>query len=86
MNIIEELFFGNVDAQSTKTHLESKLKNKLKALSEKEELLRNNLSEEKLQMFNEYVNLYNEFSCMSCEDSFISGFKLGARFIYDAFN
>ena len=33
----------------------------------------------------EYVKVYTEFSSISNADSFITGFRLGARFTYDIF-
>ena len=85
LNLIEDLYYGNIEAQALQTHITPKLKQKLKALSEKEEYLRNTLSDESLKAFKEYTDMYNEFSCLSCLDSFIGGFKCGAKLIYDTF-
>ena len=38
-----------------------------------------------LELFNEYAMCCTELSCLSSADAFISGFKLGARIIHDAF-
>ena len=43
------------------------------------------LSGEDKEMFQNYVSAYIEFSTTSNADSFISGFRLGAKFIYDTF-
>ena len=43
------------------------------------------LPEKEKELFTNHVNAYNEFSSISNSDSFISGFRLGARFAYDIF-
>ena len=39
----------------------------------------------KKKLLQQYTNLYNEFLSMSIADSFISGFRLGAKFTHDVF-
>ena len=41
--------------------------------------------EEEKKLFQNYTNSYNEFLSMSVADSFISGFRLGAKFTHDVF-
>ena len=84
-NIIEELFYGNLEPQELTTELTPKLKKKLSELAKKEEELTSKLSEEEKVLFSNYVSAYNEFSSISISDSFISGFRLGAKFAYDTF-
>ena len=43
------------------------------------------LPEKEKALFSNYVLAYNEFSSMGNTDSFISGFRLGAKFTYDMF-
>ena len=62
-----------------------KLSKKLNALTEKEEQLTVKLTAEDKELFLNYANTYNEFLSLSNSDSFISGFRLGAKFIYDTF-
>ncbi len=84
-NIIEELFYGNLEPQELTTEITPKLKKKLNELVKKEEELTSKLSEEEKKLFSNYVSAYNEFSSISISDSFISGFRFGARFAYDTF-
>ena len=84
-NVIEELYYGNLEPQELTTEITPKLKKKLSALAKKEEELTAMLPEKKKELFANYVNAYNEFSSISNSDSFISGFRLGARFAYDTF-
>ena len=84
-NIIEELFYGNLEPQELTTEITPKLKKKLNELVKREEELSSKLSEEEKEMFSNYVSTYNEFSSISISDGFISGFRFGARFTYDTF-
>ena len=84
-NIIEELFYGNLEPQELTTELTPRLKKKLSELVKKEEELAAKLSDEEKELFSNYVSAYNEFSSISIADGFVSGFRFGARFAYDTF-
>lgn len=84
-SIIEEFYYGNIEPQALSTELTSKLKKKLNALVKKEEELTAMLPEKEKELFTNYVLTYNEFSSIGNSDSFITGFRLGARFAYDTF-
>lgn len=84
-NVIEELFYGNLKPQELTTEITPKLKKKLSELVKKEEELTAMLTEKEKELFANYVSSHNKFSSISNSDSFISGFRLGARFACDAF-
>ncbi len=84
-NIIEEFYYGNIEPQALSTEITPKLKKKLSTLVKKEEELTEMLPEREKELFANYVLAYNEFSSIGNSDSFISGFRLGARFTYDTF-
>ena len=84
-NIIEDFYYGNIEPQDVNSELTPKLKKKLSNLAEKEEKITARLSGEEKEMFLSYVRTYIEFSTTSNADSFVSGFRLGAKFIYDTF-
>lgn len=84
-NIIEELYYGNLEPQELTTEITPNLKKKLSVLAKKEEELSAMLPKKEKELFANYVDAYNEFSSTSNSDSFISGFRLGARFAYDTF-
>lgn len=84
-NIIEELYYGNIEPQELNSELSAKLKKKLNSLAEKEEQLTAKLNGEEKDLFLNYASTYVEFSTISNSDSFISGFRLGAKFTYDTF-
>ena len=84
-NIIEDFYYGNLEPQEVNSELTPKLKKKLSNLAEKEEQLTSRLDGKEKELFLNYASAYNEFSSISNSDSFISGFRFGARFTYDTF-
>ncbi|MBE6715530.1 MAG: hypothetical protein E7573_01265 [Ruminococcaceae bacterium] len=84
-NIIEDLYYGNIEPQEVNSELTPKLKKKLSNLAEKEEELTTRLTSEDKELFQNYVSAYIEFSTTSNADSFILGFRLGSKFTYDTF-
>jgi len=84
-SIIEEFYYGNLEPQELTTEITPKLKKKLSSLAKKEEELTAMLPEKEKELFVNYVLAYNEFSSIGNSDSFITGFRLGARFTYDTF-
>ena len=84
-NIIEDFYYGNIEPQEVNSELTPKLKKKLNNLAGKEEQLTAMLNGEEKELFLSYVSDYIEFSTTSNADSFISGFRFGAKFTYDTF-
>lgn len=84
-NIIEEFYYGNIEPQKMSSELSAKLKKKSKKLTAKEEQLNEKLNNKEKELFLNYANAYSEFSSLCNADSFISGFRLGARFTYEMF-
>ena len=84
-SLIEEFYYGNIEPQELSTEITPKLKKKLSALVKKEEELTEMLPEKEKELFANYVLAYNEFSSIGNSDSFITGFKLGARFTMSCF-
>lgn len=82
---IEDFYYGNIEPQEMNPELSASLKNKLSLLTAKEEQLTAKLTAEDKEMFFDYANAYNEFLSLSNTDSFMSGFRLGAKFTYDTF-
>ena len=82
---IEEFYYGNIEPQEVNSELTPKLKKKLSNLAEKEEQLTARLTGEDKELFLKYVSAYTEFCTTSNADSFISGFRLGAKFTYETF-
>ena len=84
-NIIEELFYGNVDPQDHGYHPKSPVKKASDSLNDLEEKLTEQLAGENKALFLRFCNAYAEFMGESELDTFITGFRLGARFMMDTF-
>lgn len=84
-NFIEEFYYGNIEAQELSSELGGTLKKKLGALTKSEEELTQKLSAEERTLFKKYADSCNEFMSTCTADSFISGFRLGAKFTHDVF-
>lgn len=84
-SFIEEFYYGNIDPQEINSELGNALKKKLNSLVKSEDEFKEKLSEEEKKLFQQYTNSYNEFLSMSVADSFISGFRLGAKLTHDVF-
>ena len=84
-NIIEELFYGNVDPQARGYRPKSPAKKVSRSLNDLEEKLTEQLAGENKALFLRFCNAYAEFIGESVLDAFITGFRLGARFMLDTF-
>ena len=84
-DFIESFYYGNIEPQALSTELTPKLRKKLSELVKKEEDLASRLPEGERALFSKYTDAYNEFSSISICDSFITGFRLGAKFAYNTF-
>ncbi len=82
---IEDFYYGNIEPQECCSELKGELKKKLSVLTEKEDSLTSKLNGEEKDLFVTYTSTYNDFLTVSIADSFISGFRLGAKFTYDTF-
>ena len=84
-NIIEELYYGNIDPQDRGYHPQSPVKKVSDSLNDLEEKLTGQLAGENKALFLRFCNVYAEFMGESELDTFITGFRLGARFMMDTF-
>lgn len=83
--LIEAFYYGNIEPQALSSELSVELNKKLNKLTEKEEQLTAKFVGEDKELFLVYINTYSEFLSLSNADSFVSGFRLGAKFTYDTF-
>ena len=84
-DFIEDFYYGNIEPQECTTELTAKVKKSLSDLAGKEEQLTAILTGKEKELFLSYVKTYTNFSSLCNADSFIVGFRLGARFTYDTF-
>ena len=85
VNFIEELYYGNIEPQNKKRKESRNYSREMKVLSENEDMLLEKLPLEDKKLFLEYVDAWGIVDGESVVDSFVTGFRLGARFTYDVF-
>lgn len=84
-NIIKELYCGNIDPQARGFQKDSYLQKQITIISENEALLTDKLTGDEKKAFLSFANASNIVLAESELDSFLVGFRLGARFAYDTF-
>ena len=82
---IEDFYYGNHETQSYSKEFANDLKKKLNELTLLEKQLSEKLTDAEKALFLSYADRYLEFTSLSVTDSFISGFRFGARFSIDTF-
>lgn len=84
-NFLEELYYGNIDPQARGYRKGSHILKVSENINELEEKLTERLSGEEKKLFLDFCNTYGELMGESGLDSFIVGFRLGAKMIFDTF-
>ena len=82
---IEEFYYGNLDPQARSTKGNKAVQKQMEILMLNEDFLTENLSGESKKNFLEFCNAWSVVNGESNLDSFIMGFRLGAKFTYDTF-
>ena len=84
-NIIEELYYGKIDPQDHGCCPKNPVKKASDSLNDLEEKLSEQLAGENKELFLRFCNASAEFMGESELDTFITGFRFGARFMMDTF-
>ncbi len=82
---IRKLYTGKLNPMSEQLKPDTEYYDFIKRMSELEDKAKEILSEEQQAFFTEYVELYNNYNCMMNEESFIQGYKLGAKITMETF-
>ena len=85
MNFIEEFYYGNINPQARSSDQNPKVQKDMQTLNESEDFLTDKLTGEEKRRFISYVDAWATVNGESNLDSFITGFRLGARFAFDTF-
>ena len=84
-NFIEEFYYGNIEPQARSTKQNKAVQKRMKILMTNEDFLTTALSDKNKKQFLDYVNAWSIVNGESNLDSFIMGFRLGAKFMLDTF-
>ena len=82
-NILEDLYYGNISPCQRAVRPGSKVKKLMQKQSDLETKLSESLTEEQRATFEQYLSLTANLLDANCLDSFIAGFRLGARFTHE---
>ncbi len=90
LNLIEELYFGNICPNEESFDKRSRYASFLKTISVNEEKLNayfktHTGAEEEEHLFSQFINAQGEIQRFSELDRFVEGFQLGARLMLDTF-
>ena len=84
-NFLEELYYGNLDPQARGYRKDSNILKVSENINELEEKITQRLNGEEKKLFLDFCNANSELMGDTGLDSFIVGFRLGAKMIFDTF-
>ena len=84
-NILEDLYYGNISPCQRAVRPGSKVKKLMQKQSDLESKLNDSFNEEQREIFEQYLSVSADLLDANCLDSFITGFRLGARFTHEIF-
>ena len=90
MNIIGELYYGNINPVAKKFDQKSEYGDLLKTMVDNEKKLTDYIralpnSQEQQELFSQMIDTQIELAHFSQSESFIDGFRLGAQLMLDTF-
>lgn len=83
--VLEELYYGNISPAERSIRPGSKVQKALQKRDALESKLNESFTDEQKAAFEQYLEVSAQILDSCCLDSFISGFRLGARFALDTF-
>ena len=86
MDILEDLYYGNLFPHEKCAKLDDETKDLLGLLNRNEEKLTANLSDEQKEIFGKYKDCNREISEICERNAFLNGFRLGVRIIIEVVN
>ena len=84
-NILENLYYGNISPCQRAVRPDSKVKKLMQKQSDLESKLSESFTAEQREIFEQYLSVSADLLDANCLDSFITGFRLGARFTHETF-
>lgn len=86
MDILEDLYYGNLLPQEKCAKLDDEMKELIGLLNRNEEKLTATLSDEQKETFEKYKDCNREISEICERNAFLNGFRLGTRIIIEVVN
>ena len=84
-SFIEQLYYGNIDPQDCGFEDDERVQRTMQTIRENEDFLADTLSGEEKKRFLDFADAWSSFNGEATLDGFVTGFRLGARFVLDTF-
>ena len=84
-SFIEELYYGNIDPQNSGFEDDECVQRELRTISDNDDWLTEHLVGEEKKRFLDFADAWSAYNGDAALDGFVAGFRLGARFVMDAF-
>ena len=84
-SFIEELYYGNIDPQNSGFENDAGIQRTLRTISASKDWLTEHLTGEEKKRFLDFADAWSAYNGDAALDGFITGFRLGARFVMDTF-
>ena len=84
-SFIEELYYGNIDPQNSGFEDDESVRRGLRTISENEDWMTEHLTGEEKKRCLDFADAWSAYNDDATLDGFITGFRLGARFVMDTF-
>ena len=84
-SFIEELYYGNIDPQNSGFEDDEGVQRTMQTIRENEDFLADTLTGEEKKRFLDFADAWSAYNGDATLDGFITGFRLGARFVMDTF-
>ena len=79
MNILEDLYYGNISPHERYIKQGSKVEKLVKLICKNEDELNNSLTEKQKETFEKFIDVTSELSCITEREAFTAGFILATR-------
>ena len=79
MNILEDLYYGNISPHERYIKQGSKVEKLVKLICKNEDELNNSLTEKQKETFEKFKDVTSELSCITEREAFTAGFILASR-------
>ena len=79
MNILEDLYYGNISPHERYIKQGSKVEKLVKLICKNEDELNNILTEKQKESFEKFKDVTSELSCITEREAFTAGFILATR-------
>jgi len=84
-SFIEELYYGNIDPQNSGFEEDEGVQRTMRTIRENEDFFADTLTGEEKKRFLDFADAWSSFNGEATLDGFVTGFRLGARFVLDTF-